>query len=462
MTAEAEAGISESIAAMANSLMTSLDSARRELQVHLRESEMNQAERAFLADASARLSSSLDFDETVDQIVQMVVPKLGDYATIDVNRDDGQMIQVAQAAVDPEHRQYVRSLRSRYEIDMPDNTPVGYVASTGKSLHFSTDEQGVIRSHTVGIESVAGLQAPNINSALFVPLIARDQTIGVLQLVHAGSRRWHSQRDQALAEDLAKRAALAMENARLYREAREAGQAREEFLSIASHELKTPLTTVKGYIQILQRSVEKDPIEPERVRQAVDHLELQAMRIEALVSDLLDASRIRQGKLELRPETMDLRETTRRVISRFVDAPERDATHSLSLEANEPVYGEWDPFRIDQVISNLVSNALKYSTEGGAIRVLLNCEGDDAVLAVQDEGMGISSDGQANLFEPFFRDPQMQRRVGGTGLGLYITRQIVESHGGSIQVETQRGVGSTFTVRLPRTISLHGSGDQDG
>jgi signal transduction histidine kinase len=459
MTAEAEAQLAESNTAVANSLMASLDSARRELQMHLRESELNQQDRAFLADASARLSSSLDFDETVEQIVQLVIPRLGDYAAIDLFLEDGRLVQVAMAATDPSNRDRAIQIKSDDQFETLDNTPVSDVAATGTTLRYTVTDSPAITTITSNPDKLARLEALNINSVLFVPLIARDQTIGVLQLVHAESRRSHGERDQAVAEDLASRAALAIENARLYRQAQDAGRAREEFLSIASHELKTPLTTIKGYIQMLQRNLDREDISADRIKQTVRQLETQSSRIEALVSDLLDVSRIRQGRLELRPELMDLRETAQRVLARFEEAPERDESHEFMLIADGPVNGEWDPFRIDQVLSNMVSNALKYSTSGGTIRVTVFGNDDFAGFAVQDEGLGISRDGQINLFQPFFRDPKLTVHIGGTGLGLYISRQIVETHGGSIHVESEQDVGSTFTVRLPRSLALDSGND---
>ena len=174
------------------------------------------------------------------------------------------------------------------------------------------------------------------------------------------------------------------------------------------------------------------------------------MRLEELVADLLDASRIQQGRLELRPEPMDLAALARRVLERFEQAPERGEHHALELDVPEPVVGTWDPARLDQVITNLVSNALKYAPDGGVVRLRVRRGERDAELSVSDQGIGIAPEELAQLFQPFARGALARDSTGGTGLGLYISAQIVERHGGTIAVESEPGQGSTFTVRLPQ------------
>ncbi len=232
----------------------------------------------------------------------------------------------------------------------------------------------------------------------------------------------------------------------LYQEARDALELRQEFLSIASHELKTPLASIKIYVQLLSRS---RALRESRESAMVNDLAAQVDRLEALVADLLDASRVQQGRLMLDLAPIDLAELARRVIDRFEHAAERTELHRLELQAPAPVIGIWDGARLDQVLTNLVSNALKYSPKGGLVRVSVTAtDGGGAVLSVEDEGIGIPAEEMPKLFEPFVR-LSGAGHISGTGLGLYITRELVSRHGGSIECDSRPGGGTTFIVRLP-------------
>jgi signal transduction histidine kinase len=249
--------------------------------------------------------------------------------------------------------------------------------------------------------------------------------------------------------DEEERAQLLERERRARAEAQEAARLRQEFLSIASHELKTPLTSVKAAAQLLDRRLRQPVTEPERFIRLLDQLQSEIGRLEVLVSDLLDASRIQQGRLELRPEEVDLVALAGGVLERFEHMPERGALHRLVLDAPEEVRGVWDPARIDQVLTNLISNGLKYSPDGGTVGVRVRRVDDHAEITVSDQGIGIAPSERDGLFQPFARGDQVRQSIGGTGLGLYIAAQIVAQHGGSIAVESEPGVGSVFTVSLP-------------
>ncbi|HEU5423356.1 MAG TPA: HAMP domain-containing sensor histidine kinase, partial [Nitrolancea sp.] len=254
--------------------------------------------------------------------------------------------------------------------------------------------------------------------------------------------------DQDFLLALASRAALAVENARLIQQLQQAVQAREEFLSIAAHELKTPMTTVKGFAALLVDQLRGGEPDPEIVQECGDELRAQVDRFETLVNDLLDASRAQRQRLDLHVEPLDLTELAVRVVARFQRGAGADG-HRVALSAGEPVEGVWDPDRLDQVLTNLLSNAVKYSPEGSEIRVAVWRHGDQAALSVSDHGIGMSPDEQARLFTPFVRTSAARQTAPGTGLGLYISRQILEQHGGSIEVESAVGAGTTMVVRLP-------------
>lgn len=318
--------------------------------------------------------------------------------------------------------------------------------------------EGIVRLDDVTRDPRYGKRAPYhgmppghlpVRSYLAVPVVSRSgEVLGGLFFGHSVPGMF-TERAERLVAGIASQAAIAMDNARLYTEAREAANAREQFLSIASHELKTPLTTVKGSIQLLVRRLRQIGFNDERILRLISQVESGSERMEILVSDLLDAARIQQGRLDLRTERVDLAELTRQVVQRFEDAPERNLQHTLALDAPNAVEGLWDPAMLDQMLTNLVSNGLKYSPAGG--EVLIRVRGFDAhaEVTVRDQGIGIPPDELEMVFQPFVRGAAVHQSIGGTGLGLYITAQIIERHGGAITVESTSGKGSIFSVRLP-------------
>jgi signal transduction histidine kinase len=224
---------------------------------------------------------------------------------------------------------------------------------------------------------------------------------------------------------------------------------RDEFLSIASHELRTPLTTIKAYVQLQERHLRQPAPDLPHLNSLTEQLMRQVRRLEELVIDLLDVTQLHQGHLTLHAEPVDLSLLAGEVLTRFEHAPERTARHRLRLVAPAPVVGIWDPARLDQVLTNLVSNAIKYSPEGGEVLVSVGDVGGRALVEVRDQGVGIAAVDLPRLFRPFARGTADRRAIPGVGLGLYIAAQIVERHGGRLTVASQPGEGSTFRLDLP-------------
>jgi signal transduction histidine kinase len=241
------------------------------------------------------------------------------------------------------------------------------------------------------------------------------------------------------------------EHARLYRKAKDELRQRDEFLAIASHELRTPVTALQLQLQRLQRAADR---RGESFRELMvgklDALEQQTRRIAILVDELLDVSRMRLRGLELHFEPLDLAEVAREAVSRFQDELARSGS-VVTVAAGAPVRGNWDPLRIEQVLIKLVSNAIKFG-QGKPITVTVDETSDTARVAVSDHGVGIAPEHQDRVFGRFERAVPFQN-FGGLGLGLYIAREIVEAHGGTIRVRSALGAGSTFTVELPRERS---------
>jgi CheY-like chemotaxis protein len=246
-----------------------------------------------------------------------------------------------------------------------------------------------------------------------------------------------------LAAAVSEREARADELARVNAELSNALKARDAFLSVASHELKTPLSALQLQTDVLTR-LQSDV--PPAVAEKLRRIGRQVDRLNKLVVQLLEVSRISAGRLELEPERVELNALVREVLSRFEDQA-RTSGSALRLDARGRVFGLWDPLRLDQVISNLVSNAIKYG-KGKPIEVDVHLAGDRARLRVIDHGIGIAPEEQPRIFERFVR-ARSQQRVEGFGLGLWICRQIVDAMGGAIELASASGAGSTFSVELP-------------
>ncbi|HET7037501.1 MAG TPA: ATP-binding protein [Thermomicrobiaceae bacterium] len=237
---------------------------------------------------------------------------------------------------------------------------------------------------------------------------------------------------------------LAAEQRRLYQEATRLLELRTQFLSIAAHELRTPLTTIKGYIGLVQRALQRPAPDMARIDGLMAQLGGQIGRFEALIADLLDVSRIQLGRVELRREPLDLPGLAVEVLERF----RAGAQHTFELEAPEAIVGRWDPLRLDQVLTNLLSNAVKFSAPETTVRLTVRRLGDRVEIAVADQGIGIAPEDLPTVFEPFVRG-EVVREITGTGLGLFITRALIEQHGGNVALESTPGLGTTVVVSLP-------------
>ena len=291
----------------------------------------------------------------------------------------------------------------------------------------------------------------DLTSGMTVPMRAGGRTLGALTFGTTGNRAVFTEKDFDLAKEIARRTALAVDNARLYSEAQRAIRSREDFLSIASHELKTPLTALQFQIQTLLRASEKGALQTMPVERATKMLHgavRQGKRLARLSETLLDISRIDAGRLELNLADMDLSQLAVEVVDRLSDEAARGGC-DFDLRASRTVEGKWDRLRLDQVTTNLLSNAIKYGA-GKRIKLSIKHEDSYAMIEVVDQGIGIEPAHLARVFDRFER-ASSARHYGGLGLGLYITRQIVEAHAGSISVVSSPGNGSIFTVKLPLT-----------
>ena len=405
-----------------------------------------------LAETGATLAASLDQDKTLASLTRLLVPGLADWCTIDLVGEEGHLTRAAFAHADPAKETLLREMGERYPPGVAEPSPIHTALQSGRPLLIAeiADDELVAMTHDEG--HLALVHALGLSSGVVLPLQARGHVLGTLSLVRIGSRRY-SVADLAPIEELTRRCALALDNARLYQQAHEAVRLRDQFVAIASHELRTPVTSIRGYAQLLERQAAQGALDTVRASRHAGQIVMQATRLAALISDLLDASRFQQGRLNLSLEPCDLTALADEALAAFRTAPERTPQHILRFIGPSPVVGQWDRARLDQVLTNLLANALKYSPAGGEVCVEVRAaHGEQAMLIVNDQGLGIPSAEQAQLFQPFVRGTLSHGQVGGTGLGLYIVRQIVEGHGGTIAVASMPGRGTTFTVALPLAL----------
>jgi len=416
------------------------------------EAEAARQRSAFLDEASRVLASSLDYQTTLTNVAQLVVPQLADWCAIHVVEEDGTVRPLTTAHTDPAKVALARELETRYPYDPDAPYGVSAVIRSRKSELTPEISDAMLAGASRDPEILAVLRGLGLRSSMLVPLVARDRVLGAITFVSAESGRRYGSADLALAEELARRAAMAVDNARLYQEAQDALRMRDDLLSSVTHDLKNPLTAIKGQAQVLQRRAARLPPESgERLVKGLENISDTAARMNRLINDLVDMARLRMGHpLDLTYGPTDLVALARA----SVEDQQRTAGHRIRLESDVPdLIGSWDGFRLERVLDNLIANAVKYSPEGGPITVRIWQEegpnGAVAALSVEDRGLGILPDDLPNIFERFYRGANVVGRIAGTGIGLAGAKQIVEQHGGSISVGSDVGQGTTFTIRLP-------------
>lgn len=428
-------------------------SPRRVIGVNVDITDRKQAENnlKFLADASTLLSSSLDYETTLNTVAHLAVPGVGDWCSIEMMGPDGELQLVTVAHKDPERVEWARELREKTPTDLSAPQGLPQVLRTGKSELYQliTDEMLVATARDERELSLA--RSLGMTSVIIVPISSEGVPIGGITFVTTESRRRYSEADLNMAEELASRASLAIDNARLYRQAQEALALRDEFISIASHELKTPVTSLKVYAQMLGKQSHRKGDTATALQLA--KMESQVDKLTKLIANLLDVSKIEAGKLEYLSEVFDIVSLVRDI----ADSPKAiDQTHVVTVAACDPIMVSGDRDRIGQIIINLLTNAIKYSPDIDRVEVRLSRDDATASIAVRDFGIGIDPRFHDHVFDRFFQvaDPE-ERTFPGLGMGLYISREIARRHGGDIRIESKKGEGSTFSLVLPiaRTTS---------
>ncbi len=403
----------------------------------------------FLAEASALLGTSLDYDMTLRGVATLMVPALADWCIVEVMEEQQPLRRIAVARGDPSNMEAVLNL-TRALPDGSGQFGVAAILETGSSRIRSEITDADLQATAQDDEHLRLLREMRPTSAMVVPLLSQDQTLGAITFVSVESRREFSASDLTFAEDLAARCALAIDNALLYKQMQTAVHARDEFLSVAAHELKTPVTSLRGFAEVTIRAFKRHgTLDPRRVQDAFQMIVEQTTRLSGLIAQLLDVSRIDEGKLALNPMVTDMTELVERVARA---ARLRGDLEPIVVLAEQQLQANVDPIRIEQVVTNLLDNAIKYSGMGGEVRLdLSTTEPGIVCLRVLDHGIGISEEDRRHVFDRYFQ-AHADRHLGGMGLGLYISRQIVELHGGAISVEAPADGGTCFVVTLPTRL----------
>ncbi|MGH7475270.1 MAG: ATP-binding protein [Longimicrobiales bacterium] len=418
----------------------------------LEQSARQEAERAeqrarFLAEASAALDASLDYASTLSTLARLITPRLADWCVIDLI-EEGQVRRVAAAHADPAREALFDELRRRYPPSLGSPHPASRSLNEGEVMLINDADVRLLEL-TEDEEHRRLVRQLGISAVITVPLESRADRIGAITFVR--SDREFDVHDLFLAEDLGRRAGQAIDNARLYRAALAASQAKSDFLAVISHELRTPLNAIMGYTDILLTGLagELEHTQHEHLRR----ISASARHLLQIIEEILSYARMEAGRENVRAEASTLGNLIAEAI-----AVAEPLVHDKGLAFHQAIAEPHtqlvtDAGKIRQILLNLLSNAVKF-TDAGSVTLTTGAAGDQVYFRVADTGIGIAEEHLETIFEPFWQVERVAtRRTGGTGLGLSVSRRLAELLGGTITVTSELGRGSTFELRLPKRLA---------
>ncbi len=400
----------------------------------------------FLAEASAALADLTDYESTLQKVASLAVPTFADWCAVDMLDEAGERRRVAVTHADPSKVRLAKEVEERYPSRPDAPHGIDRVLRTGEPELAEDIPDSLLAAVAHDEEHLRTLRELGLRSYVCVPIKSLGRTLGGITFASDQPGRRYDASDLRVAQDLASRAAVAIQNASLYRALKEADRRKDEFLATLAHELRNPLAPIRNALQIMKLSGEREAGE-----QARSLMERQLGQLVRLVDDLMDVSRISRNKLELRRERVELARVVESAVETSRPLVDQQGHRLTVTLPPEPVYLDADLTRLAQVFMNLLNNSAKYTEPGGRIWLTAERQGSDVVVSVRDTGMGIPKDKLPGVFELFSQvEGTMFRSQGGLGIGLSLVKRLVEMHGGSITAHSEGpGRGSTFTVRLP-------------
>lgn len=407
----------------------------------------------FLLNTIKILSVTADFEERLKEKARLAVPSLADWCAIDIANDDGTTTRKALIHRDPKRLEWIKEVEKKYPRDPRVESGPERVIRTGTAEfmpHLSPaliDELLDKLPIEVSDEMRADVHSLQLTSTITLPIMGKGNKVyGVMSLAYAESGRQYTPEDFDFFKQYAQHLAVLLENARLYDEIsrREAGK--DAFLASLSHELRNPLAPIKSALELL-RIQNRDPLlmgEIDIVHHQFDHMA-------KLLNDLLDTTRYISGKFTLDKEPLELSKVTRTVVDAMQPIAEKAGIGLRVSYHSEPLTFLGDRTRLEQAITNIISNAIKFTPRGGIIRIDHTLEGDTIRLTISDTGVGITADEMRHIFEPYYQGERMRAGNTGLGVGLRLVHEIVRLHGGTIVAESEGpGKGSRFVISLPK------------
>ena len=419
--------------------------ARRAAEIARLEAESAQRRALFLAQASAVLSESLDYSTTLARIANLAVPAVADWCMVTLVQDNKSVRRVAVVHRDARKQDLARDYEKRFPPISHGAGEYATVLREGKAVLVPEVDDSQLVAAAQSTEHLQLLRELGVSSCIMAPLLAHQTVLGVISFMLAESNRRYGPADLTLAQDLAIRAALAIENAQLYEAERKRADFEQTLIGIVSHDLRNPLGVIKVSAAAIERGIDIH----ERHKKVASRIVSATERASRLIRDLLDFTQARMaGGIPIQRRAVDFHVLTKESLEGIRHTHDG---RNIELEQSGDGEGEWDPDRIDQVLENLVNNALKYSPPGSAIDVETKGQNAFMLLQVHNAGDPIPQELLPDIFKPMNRGPRkMDKGSRSIGLGLYIVQQIVLAHDGVIEVSSSREKGTTFTVRLPR------------